>query len=63
MFDSTAASSDERKRNIILTLNGTGFDRTLPYKLVMWDTEQAEPLAIHSVTIDLAIQDDFDDLF
>ncbi|MEZ9819671.1 BREX-1 system phosphatase PglZ type A [Shewanella sp. 10N.286.45.A1] len=63
LFDSTASNSDERKRNAILTLNGTGFDRAVTYKLVMWDTEQSDRYATHSVTIDLAIQDDFDDLF
>jgi hypothetical protein len=29
----------------------------------MWDSEQGDRYATHSVTIDLAIQDDFDDLF
>ena len=63
LFNSEAANSDDRKRNAILTLNGTGFDRTMAYKLIMWDIEQGDRYAIHSVTIDLAIQDDFDDLF
>ncbi|MEZ8579322.1 BREX-1 system phosphatase PglZ type A [Vibrio splendidus] len=63
LFDSSASNSDERKRNAILTLNGSNFDRTTPYKLIMWDSEQGDRYATHSVTIDLAIQDDFDDLF
>ncbi len=63
MFDFSAASGDERKRSTILSLNGTGFDRKTEYKLIMWDVEQGDKYAAHSVTIDLAIQDDFDDLF
>lgn len=63
LFDSAASNSDERKRNAILTLNGSSFDRTIPYKLIMWDIEHGDRYATHSVTIDLAIQDDFDDLF
>ncbi|MCA3964464.1 BREX-1 system phosphatase PglZ type A [Vibrio vulnificus] len=63
LFDSSASNSDERKRNAILTLTGSSFDRTIPYKLVMWDNEQGDRYSTRSVTIDLAIQDDFDDLF
>ncbi|MCG9778075.1 BREX-1 system phosphatase PglZ type A [Photobacterium damselae] len=63
LFDSESNNSDDRKRNAILSLNGTGFDRTTSYKLVMLDTENNDRFASHSVTIDLAIQDDFDDLF
>lgn len=63
LFDSESNNSDDRKRNAILSLNGTGFDRTISYKLVMLDTENNDRFASHSVTIDLAIQDDFDDLF
>lgn len=61
MFNSSSASSDDRCRSTIITLNGTGFDRTFSYRLVMWDTEQGDKYATHTVTIDLAIQDDFDD--
>ncbi|EHK9043278.1 BREX-1 system phosphatase PglZ type A [Vibrio vulnificus] len=63
LFDSSASNSDDRKRNAILTLTGSSFDRTIPYKLVMWDNEQGDRYSTRSVTIDLAIQDDFDDLF
>ncbi len=63
LFDSVSSNSDERKRNAILTLNGTGFDRTMVYKLIMQDTDKDIRYATHSVTIDLAIQNDFDDLF
>ncbi|WP_104040822.1 BREX-1 system phosphatase PglZ type A [Vibrio hyugaensis] len=63
LFDSESNNSDDRKRNAILSLNGTGFDRTISYKLIMLDTENNDRFASHSVTIDLAIQDDFDDLF
>lgn len=63
LFDSESNNSDDRKRSAILSLNGTGFDRTTSYKLVMLDTEQGDRFNSYSVTIDLAIQDDFDDLF
>lgn len=63
MFDSSSAHSDDRRRATIITLNGAGFDRTLSYKFVMWDTDQDDKYATHIVTIDLAIQDDFEDFF
>lgn len=63
MFDSSSAHSDDRRRATIITLNRAGFDRTLSYKFVMWDTDQDDKYATHIVTIDLAIQDDFEDFF
>lgn len=62
MFDSTSDKSDERKRNVIIMLSGSGFDRTVTYKLMMNDiTQPNRPnlLQSHSVTIDIAIEDDF----
>lgn len=62
VFDSTSEKQDERKRNVIIMLNGTGFDRTVSYKLMMNDITQANRpnlLQSHSVTIDIAIEDDF----
>lgn len=63
LFNSTSTNSDDRTRSVILTLNGASFDRTATYKMIMWDTEQDDLYATHSVIIDLAIQDDFDDFF
>ncbi len=62
VFDSTSDNPEERKRSVIIMLNGTGFDRTVSYKLMMNDITQANRpnlLQSHSVTIDIAIEDDF----
>ena len=39
IFDSASEKLDERKRNIQIKLEGSGFDRTVSYKLIMEDTE------------------------
>jgi len=49
---------DERKRNVHVKLEGRGFDRNISYKLVMEDAE-SKTKTTHSVTIDLAFEDDF----
>ncbi|MFD1006753.1 BREX-1 system phosphatase PglZ type A [Oceanisphaera ostreae] len=62
MFDITSQSHEDRKRSVIIMLSGTGFDRTLSYKLMMNDITQANRpnlLQSHSVIIDIAIEDDF----
>lgn len=62
IFDSTSNKQEDRKRNITIMLNSSGFDRTVSYKLMMNDITQANRqilLASHSVTIDIAIEDDF----
>jgi hypothetical protein len=62
VFDSTSDNPEKRKRSVIIMLNGTGFDRTVSYKLMMNDITQANRpnlLQSHSVTIDIAIEDDF----
>ncbi|MGJ8674599.1 MAG: BREX-1 system phosphatase PglZ type A [Pseudoalteromonas sp.] len=58
LFDSASDKMDERKRNIQIKLEGSGFDRTLSYKLIMEDTE-SKTKTTHSVIIDLAFEDDF----
>lgn len=61
MFDSTSDKQEDRKRRVIIMLNGSGFDRTISYKLIMNDITQSNRpilLASHSVTIDLAFEDD-----
>ena len=59
VFDSASEKLDERKRNVPVKLEGSGFDRHLSYKLMMKDSESGELLQAHSVTIDLAIENDF----
>jgi len=62
MFDSTSEKVEDRKRSVIIMLIGTGFDRTLSYKLMMNDITQANRpnlLQSHSITVDIAIEDDF----
>lgn len=58
LFDSASDKMEERKRNVQVKLEGSGFDRTVSYKLVMEDTE-SKTNTTHSVTIDLAFEDDF----
>ncbi|TOI74446.1 hypothetical protein, partial [Vibrio parahaemolyticus] len=58
----TSEKQDDRKRNVVIMLNGTGFDRTVSYKLMMKDISdptKTQELQPHSVTIDIAIEDDF----
>ncbi|NRB80247.1 MAG: BREX-1 system phosphatase PglZ type A [Saccharospirillaceae bacterium] len=59
IFNSTSDKVDDRKRDIIISLMGTGFDRAKSYKLHLNDVEQKDIYDSHSVTIDLAIEDDF----
>ena len=59
VFDSVAEKLDERKRNVQIKLEGSGFDRTVNYKLIMKDTDASQNRAVHSITIDLAFEDDF----
>lgn len=62
MFDSTSDKHEERKRRVTIMLKGSGFDRTISYKLMMNDITHAnrpKQLQSHSVTIDIAIEDDF----
>jgi hypothetical protein len=59
LFDSTSERMDERKRNVQIKLEGSGFDRTVSYKLIMKDTDTSQNRNVHSVTIDLAFEDDF----
>jgi uncharacterized protein (TIGR02687 family) len=58
LFDSASDKMDERKRNIQIKLEGSGFDRTISYKLMIEDTE-SKTKTTHSVIIDLAFEDDF----
>lgn len=58
LFDSASTNMDERKRNVQIKLEGSGFDRTVSYKLIMEDTE-SKTKTTHSVIIDLAFEDDF----
>ena len=58
LFDSTSDKMDERKRNIQVKLEGSGFERTINYKLMIEDTESKTKVT-HSVIIDLAFEDDF----
>jgi uncharacterized protein (TIGR02687 family) len=58
LFDSASDKIEERKRNVQVKLEGSGFDRTISYKLIMEDTE-SKTKTTHSVTIDLAFEDDF----
>ena len=61
VFDSTSENQKDRKRSVIIMLNGVGFERTVSYKLIMNDITQANRpnlLSSHSVTIDLAFEDD-----
>ncbi|MFK5947663.1 MAG: BREX-1 system phosphatase PglZ type A [Methylococcales bacterium] len=58
LFDSASGKMEERKRNVQVKLEGSGFDRTISYKLIMEDTE-SKTKTVHSVTIDLAFEDDF----
>ena len=59
LFDSASEKLDERKRNVSVKLEGSGFDRNLSYKLILKDTDASQSMATHTVTIDLAIEDDF----
>ena len=58
LFDSSSDKMDERKRKVQIKLEGSGFDRTISYKLIMQDAESKSKTA-HTVMIDLAFEDDF----
>jgi uncharacterized protein (TIGR02687 family) len=59
LLDSASDKLDERKRNVSIKLEGGGFDRHLTYKLILKDSDASQNVVTHSVTIDLAIEDDF----
>lgn len=59
LFDSASDKLDDRKRNVSIKLEGSGFDRNLSYKLILKDTDASQSIITHTVTIDLAIEDDF----
>ncbi|BFT29923.1 BREX-1 system phosphatase PglZ type A [Alteromonas sp. D210916BOD_24] len=59
LFDSASDKLDDRKRNVSMKLEGSGFDRNLGYKLILKDTDASQSIVTHTVTIDLAIEDDF----
>lgn len=58
-FDSTSGEMSNRKRTLQIALIGTGFDRSRAYRLILWRPEEKDVYASHSVTIDLAFEDDF----
>ncbi|WP_105190021.1 BREX-1 system phosphatase PglZ type A [Pseudoalteromonas sp. T1lg48] len=58
LFESPSQNMEERKRNVQIKLEGSGFDRTVSYKLIMEDTD-SKVRATHSVIIDIAFEDDF----
>lgn len=58
MFDSESNNMDDRKSNVQIKLEGSGFNRSKNYKLVMKDTESLN-ITSHTVIIDLAFEDDF----
>ncbi len=58
LFDSESNNMDDRKSNVQIKLEGSGFNRSSSYKLVMKDTESLN-ITSHTVIIDLAFEDDF----
>lgn len=58
-FNSSSDKVEDRKRNVVISLKGSGFERTSTYKLVFKDAEKNDHYASHSVIIDLVIEDDF----
>ena len=58
LFDSTSEKMDERQKKVQIKLEGSSFDRTISYKLVMEDTE-TKIRTTHSVIIDIAFENDF----
>ncbi|MDP2100067.1 MAG: BREX-1 system phosphatase PglZ type A [Methylobacter sp.] len=58
-FDSSSKVMDERTREARLKLIGSLFDRHAAYTLVLEECETQTRYQQYSVTIDLAIQDDF----
>ena len=61
IFDAILNNQEDRKRKVIIMLNGSGFDRTISYKLMLNDITQAKKpmlLSSYSVTIDIAFEDD-----
>jgi len=58
-FDSSSKVMDERTREARLKLIGSQFDRHAAYTLVLEEGETQTRYQQYSVTIDLAIQDDF----
>lgn len=58
-FESDNEGMDQRVRDVTLKLSGNQFDRRKIYTLVLEDIETKTRFSHYSVTIDLAIQDDF----
>tara|TARA_B100001094_G_scaffold332515_1_gene404956 strand:+ start:1222 stop:3990 length:2769 start_codon:yes stop_codon:yes gene_type:complete len=62
LFDMRSDQAEERKRRVVITLKGAGFNRRHEYKLMMHDVTQPKSpqfLQSHSVKIDIAFEDDF----
>ncbi|MCB5160343.1 BREX-1 system phosphatase PglZ type A [Marinomonas algarum] len=59
LFDSQGKTIDERKREARFKLIGSAFNRNTSYKLILENTSTKTRYNEYSVTIDLAIQDDF----
>ncbi|MEE4246083.1 MAG: BREX-1 system phosphatase PglZ type A, partial [Kangiellaceae bacterium] len=58
LFEANSDNLEERKHKVQIKLEGSGFDRTISYKLVMEDCD-SKVKTTHSVIIDLAFEDDF----
>lgn len=59
LFDSQGKTIDERKRVARFKLIGSNFNRNANYKLILENAATKTRYSEYSVTIDLAIQDDF----
>lgn len=62
IFDSCSNLIDDRKRKVVITLRGSGFERNIDYKLIMediTDPTKVSRMQSHTVNIDIAIEDDF----
>lgn len=58
-FDSTAATLDERRKSVMLTLQAGQYDTTKDYYLVLRDVDLKVEVLRHPVKIDLAFSNDF----
>jgi hypothetical protein len=59
-FDSPSGNLDERQKDVILTLQDRAYDKRTPYRLVLRDADTDIEQHSLTVTIDRAINDDFD---
>ena len=59
-FDSASGNLDERQKDVILTLQDRAYDKRTPYRLVLRDADTDIEQHSLTVTIDRAINDDFD---